>query len=175
MRVLIVCGSANPNGTTASMCRSAAESVWNAGSIPELVLASEMTIGHCTGCGCCKDGECAEKDDMARLLDAVERSDILILASPIHFSGPSSLTKTVMDRFQPYWYRKERHGGKMAAMLCGGSPEPRFHCAVYIMRAFSITVGMEWCGHLEVPGTDRDDFEVPKDDIDRFVRDLVRS
>ncbi len=175
MRVLIVCGSANPDGTTASMCRRAAEAVWRAGSIPDLIFPGDMSIGHCTGCGRCENDSCAIKDDMDRILEAVERADLVILASPIHFSGPSSLIKTVMDRFQPYWYRKERHGGKIAAMLCGGSPEPRFHCAVYIMRAFSITVGMDWCGHLEVPNTDSDDFVLPENEIETFVRDLVRS
>ncbi len=175
MRALIICGSANPNGTTATMCRSAADALWKSGSIPDIVFPGEMNIRHCDGCGGCKDGECVIKDDMRGILDAVDRSDLVILASPIHFSGPSSLIKTVMDRFQPYWNGKEPHGGRLAVLLCGGSPEPRFHCAVYIMRAFSITVGMEWCGHLEVPNTDSEDFVLPEKDIAEFVQNLVRS
>jgi multimeric flavodoxin WrbA len=175
MHVLIVCGSADPEGTTASMCQVAEDAVRECGSVPEIVFPGGMRIGHCTGCEGCRGGECVIDDDMRAVSEAFERSDLVILASPIHFSGPSSLIKTVMDRFQFYWCSGRIHGGRIAAMLCGGSPEPRFHCAVYIMRAFSITLGMEWCGHLEASHTDGKGFVLPEDEIRMFVKDLLRS
>ncbi|MBR6204394.1 MAG: flavodoxin family protein [Candidatus Methanomethylophilaceae archaeon] len=175
MRVLIVCGSADLAGTTAEMCRVAAEAVLEAGSEPEVVFPGTMEIGHCTGCGSCRSGACSISDDMSEVICSLDRSDLLILASPIHFSGPSSLIKTVIDRLQPYWYRKKGHGGGMAALLCGGSPEPRFHCAVYSMRALSITLGTEWRGHLEIPWTDREGFSLPEDQVKEFVRGLIGS
>ena len=175
MRAVIVCGSANPSGTTAAMCRSAERSFLEHGWEAESVFPGGMDIRHCTGCGGCRDGPCVIGDDMCAVLEAVGSADMVVLASPIQFSGPSSLTSTVMSRFQPYWTRGKKHEGRMAAMLCGGSPAPRFHCAVYMMRAFSVTLGMAWEGHLEVPGTDEEGFALPEEKIRRFVEGLVRT
>jgi hypothetical protein len=87
-------------------------------------------------------------------MDSFEGCDLLVLACPIRFSGPSSILKAAMDRFQPYWRRGRARGGFSAAMVCGGGPRPDFSPSVRMFRAFSITVGLEWAGCLEVPGTD---------------------
>ncbi|MBR4504588.1 MAG: flavodoxin family protein [Candidatus Methanomethylophilaceae archaeon] len=172
MKALIVAGSMNADGITARMCGYAADALRGLGWEARIVFPSGMDIRHCSGCGKCASGVCAIDDDMAEILDAVEGSDLLILASPIHFSGPSSLIKTVMDRFQPYWW-KGSHGGRMAAMLCGGSPNARFSCAVAEMRALSITAGMGWAGHLEFPGTDDRGGKGLKEAVGDFVCDIV--
>ena len=92
---------------------------------------------------------------MADLYDLISRSKLLILASPIHFSGPSSILKTAIDRFQPYWFNKERRTPAFcAALLCGGSPSPNFEISEKIFRAFSVTTGMKYLGALTVPDTD---------------------
>jgi multimeric flavodoxin WrbA len=154
MKALIVSGSMDSGGITARMCGYAADALRRSGWEARTLFPSGMEIHHCLGCGKCASGMCAIDDDMGAVLEAVEDADLVILASPIHFSGPSSLMKTVMDRFQPYWKGMGPHGGRMAAMLCGGSASARFSCAVSEMRALSITAGMEWAGHLEFPDTD---------------------
>jgi len=154
MRALIVCGSRD-GGFTSEMCRSFSKGLAARGISSEIFFPIGMSIGHCTGCGACSaDGECVISDGMNEIYDAFGKSDLLVLATPIHFSGPSSAIKTVIDRFQPVWFKDRGHPAYAAALLSGGGPTPYFANTVSIFKAFSITAGMEWLGYLGIPDTD---------------------
>ena len=172
-RILIICGSAGRGGVTETMCQAAAESMRSRGQDAMVVFPSEMRIEHCRGCDSCSDGPCVIDDDMHRLYRLFAESDFLILATPLHFSGPSSLTKTVMDRFQTYWHGKHLpHPIAMAGMMCAGSEHPNFGPTVTIMKAFAITTNMRWMGHLEFPGTDIRGDQGIVEAVDGFVSRL---
>ena len=117
-----------------------------------------MNIHHCTGCGSCADsGKCAINDDMHHIYRNAEDADMIILATPIYFSGPSSIMKQVIDRFQCVWAAgkgKKRKGKAAALIAAGGDPVPLFSNAVSIAKAFAATVGAEWAGELKVSDTD---------------------
>ena len=118
-RTLIICGSAGRGGVTETMCQTAADVIRSRGQDAMVVFPSEMRIEHCRGCDSCSEGPCVIEDDMHRLYRLFAESDFLMLATPLHFSGPSSLTKTVMDRFQTYWHGKDLpHPIAMAGMIC---------------------------------------------------------
>ena len=107
-------------------------------------------------------------------------SDLVVLATPLHFSGPSSLLKTVLDRFQAYWHDKVLpHPLACCAMLCAGSPEPNFAPTVSILRAFSITTKMKWMGHwmghMEFPDTDARGDEGAADAVRGFIEGILAS
>ena len=155
VRALILCGSANREGVTRSMCQIAYEHLADCGYDVTMKVVSDLRIDHCRDCGFCERGSCTIGDDMQQIYDAFSDSDLLILASPIHFSGPSSLIKTVMDRFQPYWFDKSKgHPRYCAGMLCGGSSRPNFEITEKIFRAFSLTTGMRYLDTLTVSDTD---------------------
>ncbi|MDR3074653.1 MAG: flavodoxin family protein [Candidatus Methanoplasma sp.] len=154
MKALIICGSRN-GGFTSEMCRSFSKGLGTRGVSSEIVFPIDMRIGHCTGCGFCSgDDGCNIRDDMGIICDAFRESDLLVLATPVHFSGPSSVIKAVIDRFQPIWFNKTEHPRYAAGLISGGGPEPYFMNTVSIFRAFSATAGMKWIGHLEIPDTD---------------------
>ena len=169
-RTLIICGSAGRGGVTETMCQTAADSIRSRGQDVMVVFPSEMRIEHCRGCDSCSEGPCVIDDDMHRLYRLFAESDFLMLATPLHFSGPSSLAKTVMDRFQTYWYGKDLpHPIAMAGLMCAGSEHPNFEPTVAIMKAFAITTNMKWMGHLEFPGTDVRGDQGIEEAIDGFV------
>jgi multimeric flavodoxin WrbA len=115
-----------------------------------------MNIGHCSGCGdCSAEGKCSISDDMDIIYRAFKENDLIVLATPIHFSGPSSVIKTVIDRFQPFWFMNGKHPLFSAALMSGGNPTPNFKNTASIFRAFSITAGIKWLGSLEIPCTDK--------------------
>ncbi len=135
-----------------------------------VVFPSEKSISHCTGCGHCRCGSCILDDDMHILYKLFSESDLLVLASPLHFNGPSSVLKTVMDRFQMFWFdRNLPHPDHVLALLCAGSNRPNFSPTVSIMKAFATTAGMKWLGHLEVVDTDR----TGGSNADGFVRGFL--
>jgi multimeric flavodoxin WrbA len=117
----------------------------------------EMNIEHCRGCGSCSSsGKCVIRDDMHRIYDCVEKNEIIILATPIYFSGPSSIMKQVIDRFQCVWAasKGKKKGKAVALIAAGGSPSPVFINTISIAKAFAMTVGAEWSGELIIGGTD---------------------
>jgi multimeric flavodoxin WrbA len=154
MKAMIVCGSRD-GGFTSEMCRSFSKGLETDGISSEIIFPIGMDIKHCTGCGdCSAGGECSISDDMDAIYSSFGESDLLVLAAPIHFSGPSSAIKTVIDRFQPLWFKKREHPAFAVALLSGGGPSPRFANAVSVFRAFSLTAGMKWLGQLEIADTD---------------------
>ena len=154
MRALIICGS-RKGGFTSEMCRSFSEGLAVRGIPSDIVFPIEMDIKHCTGCnGCSESRVCVISDDMAVFYDAFGRYDLLVLAAPIHFSGPSSAIKTVIDRFQPIWFKNAEHPAFAAALLSGGGPSPNYNNALSIFKAFSATAEMKWLGHLGISDTD---------------------
>jgi len=154
MRVLIVCGSRD-GGFTSEMCRSFSKGLTIQGVRSEIIFPIEMNIEHCSGCGdCSAEGECSISDEMEEVYEAFGKSDLLVLATPIHFSGPGSVIKTVVDRFQPVWFKDKGHPAFAVALLSGGGPSPRFSNTVSIFKALCATAGTEWLGSLEISGTD---------------------
>lgn len=154
-KVLILCGS-GPEGSTAEMCRASADSLSEAGFTPIVVMPIGMGISHCTGCqNCSADAECVIEDRMSELYALFRECDGVVMATPLRFSGPSSVIKAVMDRMQIYWDHPEVPRPRWILMsACSGSDSPDFSHLRSIMRAFSITLGMEWIGEIYVTGTD---------------------
>jgi multimeric flavodoxin WrbA len=154
-KALIICGSANKEGCTYTMCKASERILTSRGYQTELFLPGDMDIGHCRDCGGCDGGSCVLSDDMGSIYRAFSESDHLILSTPIHFSGPSSILKMVMDRFQPYWSGKDLgHPEDCFLMMCGGSEEPRYEYTEKIVRAFCLTIGMRFLGSYTISGTD---------------------
>jgi len=155
MNVLFITGSARDNGITAKLCSIVASAMPDANIF--FARPHRMDIEHCTGCGsCAASGKCVMNDDMNEIYKAAEKADIIVLATPIYFSGPSSMMKQVIDRFQCIWNAgKGRTKSKTAALIAaGGDPVPIFQNTVSIAKAFAATVGAEWAGELRVSDTD---------------------
>jgi len=170
--VTILCGSADESGVTHSMCRHASDFLRGQGHRVSFLPLSEMDIGHCRDCGGCADGNCVLQDDMREIYASFEACDVLILAGPVHFSGPSSLIKTAMDRFQPYWFVPSERPRICAGMLCGGSERPEFGITEKIFRAFCITTGMRYAGTLTIPGTDQGVIGL-EEKVEAFLKDII--
>ena len=155
MNVLFIKGSARDDGITAKLCELAASAMPSAKI--SMMSPHKMDIQHCTGCGSCKrSGKCIIKDDMRKIYKAVEENDVIIISTPVYFSGPSSIIKQVIDRFQCVWVSgKGKPRNKTAALIAaGGDKSPIFSNTISITKAFAMTIGAEWAGELKVSGTD---------------------
>jgi multimeric flavodoxin WrbA len=61
-----------------------------------------MKINYCKGCYKCLEAKkCCQNDDMAILLDAIMKSDIIVLASPSYWGDITAQMKTFIDRSLP--------------------------------------------------------------------------
>ncbi|MEN6459524.1 MAG: flavodoxin family protein [Thermoguttaceae bacterium] len=70
----------------------------------------DRRIEFCTNCRACtqsegpRRGQCPIQDDMAAILDQIDESDALVLASPMNFWTVTALMKRFIERTLPYAY-----------------------------------------------------------------------
>ena len=155
MNVLFIIGSAKKDGITSKLCDIVSSAM--KGVNVSFLYPIDMDIAHCTGCNLCSEsGKCVIDDDMGTIYKTVRDSDAVILATPIHFSGPSSILKQVIDRYQCVWLTdRGKVKDKVAGLIVnGGSQSPIFSNTVSIAKAFAATIGAEWVSELKVGDTD---------------------
>lgn len=67
----------------------------------EVFYPQQMDIAYCRGCYACwfkTPGICAIDDDMTIIRKTMDKSDLVILASPVYVDGFSAQAKIVLDR-----------------------------------------------------------------------------
>ena len=102
MNILALNGSPRRHGNTAKMLASFKDGAESAGHIVEIVEVCGKEIHGCLACEYCHtrgNGVCCQKDDMREIYDALNRADMLVLASPIYYHGISGQLKCAIDRF----------------------------------------------------------------------------
>lgn len=177
MKATIIVGSARVNGNTETQCSSLADALAENGFDVEIIKPAKLDILHCNGCNKCMDNEgCVLDDDMQIIYEAFEESDLFVLATPVYFSGPSSILKQVIDRFQCKWQPiDEPKTDKWVALLAnGGSRNPRFENIISICRAFAISVRSNWAGECLFDNCDDDDTSELSSEAYRFGEQLSK-
>ena len=98
-RVLILSSSPRKHGNSNTLCDRFMEGAIEASHQVEKVVLAKKKINYCTGCYACKkNGRCAQKDDMAQILDSMAAADVIVLATPVYFYTMCAQMKTVIDR-----------------------------------------------------------------------------
>lgn len=155
MKVLIMSGSSS-DGNTMRQCQSFSRSL-PAGWECDIADLSRMDISHCLGCGACRNGACVHDDDMKDIIRRFDASDVIVFATPVRFNGPSSLVKTVIDRFQQVWNDPgsvTARPRRMTFMASSGSDNPDLRPCTTIFRSFCLSFGGEWVEPYVLKGTD---------------------
>lgn len=99
MKIVGIEGSPRKDGNTEKLVRRILAGAKEAGGKTEFLKLADLTINYCLGCGSCRvTGECVVKDDMDRLVDTIQQSDVIVLGSPIYVWQVSGNTKVFMDR-----------------------------------------------------------------------------
>lgn len=174
----MIVGSAKEDGNTEIQCQSIADALSEEGIDVDIIRPYKMNIEHCTGCNkCMGDGRCVIEDDMRTIYDAFEKSDVFVLATPVYFSGPSSIIKQVIDRFQSYWLSEDvPFTNKYVALVSsGGSKNPRFENLISMGRAFAIAVRSLWGGECLIESTDDSDVSKVGKSAYKFGKELAEK
>lgn len=126
MKRVIIVGSPRSNGRSSHVAEMLFEA--NIDERPEdelfLVPVSEIEVGPCIGCNACREKmpvtfkndagkevvedryRCVFDDDMQTLYDLIDEADEVAIVSPVYFSGAPAPMKCVLDRLQPYFWRR---------------------------------------------------------------------
>ena len=98
-KVLILSSSPRKKGNSNALCDQFMKGAVEANHQVEKVVLAEKKINYCTGCYACRrTGRCAQKDDMALILDSMVAADAIVLATPVYFYSMCAQMKTVIDR-----------------------------------------------------------------------------
>lgn len=159
MNILVLAGSPHGrNGDSGALARLVLERL--AGGTRWLDVYS-LAIAPCRGCGAClATGDCVldAGDDMGVVVAGLRWCDVLLVASPLHFSSLSGPLICCFGRLQRFWKSgglggKARRGGLAVA---GGSEYGNmFDPARRVAAALFATLGVEWRGMATASGTDR--------------------
>lgn len=102
MMVVGISGSPRKGGNTEFLLSEALGAALERGFQTERLLCSELNVGFCKDCGSCtKARPCPEEDDMRTVLEALEKADGIIVASPVYFGSITGQLKAVFDRTIP--------------------------------------------------------------------------
>ena len=168
MKILALQGSPRLRGNTAILLSQFVNGARAAGGDVEVVNLQEQNIHPCDACDMCECGErefCVYNDSMREVMKKVKSADALVLATPVWWTGASTLTKIFLDRLYGYKTR-EYFEGKWIFLITTYfdnhahiQPLPGADIVGYVIQSVSDITGMEFLGHLRsaVEGTVLDD------------------
>jgi len=104
MKVIALNGSPRKKWNTAILLSKALEGAASQGAKTELIHLYDLDYKGCISCFACKTiggksyGRCAVKDDLTPIFKKIEKTDTIILGSPIYFGTVSGEMKSFMER-----------------------------------------------------------------------------
>jgi len=137
MKIVMISGSRNRQGKTATMADALLHGASSKGCACDRFFLPEMAIERCRQCDergwgdCRKQGTCVIDDDFARVVEAVRAADAVVFANPVYFSDLSESLRAFLDRLRrTTCHEAGRPGikGKTAVGVCvaggggGGAP-----------------------------------------------------
>ncbi len=103
MKIVVLMGSPNKNGSTATLADSFARGAVDAGHSVKVIDVCRADVHPCIGCvKCGYEGPCVQKDDAELIRKELLGSDMVVFATPLYYYGMTAQLKTVVDRFCAY-------------------------------------------------------------------------
>lgn len=105
MKLLAINGSPNKRNTYA-LLEAIADEAKKLGAEAEILNLADYNINPCKGCDKCLKGECIQKDDIEKVLEAMRAADAIVIGAPTYFGNVPGIVKNLIDRS-----RMDRMGG----------------------------------------------------------------
>ena len=103
MKIVILMGSPNRNGSTALLTERFVKGAEENGHECQIINVCEANVSPCRGCvRCGYEGPCSIKDGGERIKQALLSSDMVVFATPLYYFGMTAQLKAVVDRFCSY-------------------------------------------------------------------------
>lgn len=117
MKIVVLKGSPNKNGSSELLAAEFIRGAKEAGHCVEVVDAAHEDIHPCTGCiHCGYEGPCVQEDDMSRIRKTILGADMMVFVTPLYYYGMSAQLKTLIDRFCAFNSSIQRKGMKSALL-----------------------------------------------------------
>jgi multimeric flavodoxin WrbA len=165
VKVVGIAGSPRRGGNTDMLLAELLKGAASMGVEVKTIMLRDMKFVTCQHCDAClKAGVCKYKDDMQSIYTDFEEADVIVLASPIQFTGVTSDMKALIDRFQSRWVKKyllkipplgDRKLRKGFFISVGGRKVPDlFEPALVMIKTFFRILDITYAGDLLVAAVD---------------------
>jgi len=165
VKVLGISSSWRRDGNTELLLKELLKGAAGKGAMTEFIALRELKYSTCTHCDTClKTGECKLKDDMRGIYDKLAEADVIVLASPVQFAGPTATLKAMIDRCQSLWARKymlktppllpvkKRKGFFIS--VAGRKSKTMFEPSLAIVKTYFHVIDVEYAGEITVNSVD---------------------
>lgn len=99
MKVLILNGSPNTNGCTARALNEVSDTLNKEGIDTETITVGNMNIRGCISCDtCATKGECVFDDPVNEIARKFEKSNGILIGTPVYYAGANGTIKSLLDR-----------------------------------------------------------------------------
>ena len=165
MKVLGIAGSPRRGGNTDMLLAELMKGAASKGAEVKTAVLCDLNFTTCVHCDAClKKGICKYKDDMQGIYQDFEQADVIVLASPIQFTGVTANMKAMIDRFQSRWVRKyvlkipplgDRRVRKGYFISVAGRKVPDlFAPALIMIKTFFRILDISYAGELLISAVD---------------------
>lgn len=131
-RIVMIVGSPRRGGNCAALAEIAQKRAAESRIALEMFSVNDIVVQGCRGCmSCLSTAQCVLHDDMSELLASIEQASALVWITPVYFGTVPAQLKSVIDRFQVLWSRRQkgeaatyhtRRAGLLAIVGGGGDP-----------------------------------------------------
>ena len=142
MNVVCLLGSPRAKSNSSTIAKRFMDTAEKLGAETKTYLLNDLEYRGCQACMACKTKleKCALKDDLAEVLGAIEKCDVLVMATPVYFGEISGQLKTCIDRFFSFLkpdYVTNPHpvrlapGKKLVFALVQGNPDEKMFADIF--------------------------------------------
>ena len=154
MKILILSGSPRKGGNTDLLVEEFVKGASQKHKV-EVLSVHDYKVNPCMGCNACfknNTNACVQNDDMSLIYEKMSRADMLVIASPVYFYGPSAQLKAVIDRLHNP-IRDTFRIKKMALLLVGAATLPELFDSILTQYRLCLNFFiLEDAGHVLVRG-----------------------
>lgn len=156
LKIEIFIGSPRKNGNTYSLVEKFVSGLNKEKFKAEVSFLYDYNIDPCDDCRACKTEkmECIITDDMKEIYTRFDNADIIVIGTPIYWSGPSAKTKLMLDRLRPYYSNNKLAGKKAVLMLTAGDGESDCDLTIEMFRRSFKALGIELLGSVSAKAYD---------------------
>jgi multimeric flavodoxin WrbA len=165
MRVLGISGSPRLHGNSELLLAEFLRGAKENGAEVKIIRLNNLKIAPCQHCDdCLKAGICRVKDDMQQIYSELEQADVIVVASPVQFMGPTAQLKAMIDRTQSLWAKKyvlkisplnpvkKRRGFFIS--VAGTKIKGMFEPSLAIVKTWFHVIGVDYAGEIILSGVD---------------------
>ncbi|MDR3631392.1 MAG: flavodoxin family protein [Desulfocapsaceae bacterium] len=130
MKIIGIHGSPRREGSSAQLMGAILRQCEAGGAQTQTYHLNTLKISGCQACYSCrqegKEGKCAIKDDMNRILEDILAADAVVLASPVYMWQMTAQAKLFTDRLMPVLkqdYTSRLNGQRLLTVYTQGQPD----------------------------------------------------